>query len=281
MNRRDFAAVAAAPLLAGAAARADAPKALRAGAYAIDITPKQFPVIVIGSFLERRASRAVEKLHARCLVLDDGTSRIAIAVVDNCALPRDMLDAVKGQVQKSTGIAPDHILISATHTHSAPAVLGGLGTDRDEAYTRYLPPLLAKGIERAAANLEPARVGWAVAKAPEYTNCRRWIFRSDRVGTDPFGQRTVRANMHPGHQNASTVGPAGPIDPDLSMLSVQARDGRPIALLANYSQHYYGAPSVSSDYYGPFCTAFARLIGAEKLDPPFVAIMSHGTSGDQ
>ncbi|NQT51379.1 LamG domain-containing protein, partial [bacterium] len=39
--------------------------------------------------------------------------------------------------------------------------------------------------------------------------------------------------------------------------------------------------SVSSDYYGPFCTAFARLIGAEKLDPPFVAIMSHGTSGDQ
>jgi hypothetical protein len=247
----------------------------------VDITPKEFPVIVNGSFLERTASRAVEKLHARCLALDDGRTRLAIAVVDSIAMPRDMLDAVKAQAAKTTGIPVDHILLSATHTHSAPAVLGCLGTDRDEAYTRFLPPLLVQAIEQAAARLEPARVGWAVAKAPEYTNCRRWIYRTDRIGTDPFGERTVRANMHPGYQNPNAVGPAGPIDPDLTVLSVQSRDGRPLAMLANYCMHYYGAPSVSTDYYGPFCTAFARLIGAEGASPPFVAMMSHGTSGDQ
>jgi len=267
--------------VAFAAQAEDGRPELRAGAHAIDITPKTFPVIVNGSFLERRATRAYGLLHARCLVLDDEKARIAIAVVDVIGMPREMLDEAKERVHESTGIGTDHILISATHTHAAPAVLGALGSDRDEAYCRYLPPLLVEGIERANANLEPARVGWAVAKDHEHTHCRRWIYRPDRIGRDPFGEQTVRANMHPGYQNPNCVGPSGPTDPDVTMLSVQASDGRPIALLANYCMHYYGAPAVSSDYYGPFCTAFARLIGAEKCDPPFVAIMSHGTSGEQ
>jgi len=50
--------------------------------------------------------------------------------------------------------------------------------------------------------------------------------------------------------------------------------------LANYSMHYFGAPAVSSDYYGLFADKLTRLIGAEDLDPPFVAMMSQGTSGD-
>ena len=76
---------------------------------------------------------------------------------------------------------------------------------------------------------------------------------------------------------------AGPVDPGLTVLSVQSRTGRPIAVLANYSMHYYGASPVSADYYGRFATALARRIGArdQSGEPPFVAIMSQGTSGDQ
>ncbi|HPG67306.1 MAG TPA: hypothetical protein PLO37_10705 [Candidatus Hydrogenedentes bacterium] len=256
-------------------------KGLQAGAHAIDITPQAFPVIVNGMFLERTAESAVEPIHARCLVLDDGTTRVAIAVIDNIGMSRQFLDAIKEQASQSTGIPVDHILISATHSHSTPSVEPLLGSGRDEAYTQFLPPRIVKGIEQAAANLEPARVGWAVAEAGAYTSCRRWIFRSDRVRTDPFGDTTVRANMHPGHLSPDAVGPSGPIDPDLTLLSVQARDGRPIAVLANFSMHYYGSPMVSPDYYGPFCAALARLIGAEQGAPPFVGMISHGTSGDQ
>ena len=68
---------------------------------------------------------------------------------------------------------------------------------------------------------------------------------------DPFGQRNVRANMHPGYQNPDAIAPAGPVDPALTVLSVQSRNGRPIAVLANYSMHYYGADPVSADYFGP------------------------------
>ena len=77
------------------------------------------------------------------------------------------------------------------------------------------------------------------------------------------------------------IGPSGPVDPQLIVLSVQSQDGRPIAVLANYSMHYFGAEPVSADYYGQFAAALATQINAQGLEPPFVGIMSQGTSGDQ
>ena len=253
---------------------------LRAGAAAVDVTPPEFPVIVNGSFLSRTASKAHDPLFARALVLDDGRTKLAIAVVDSCMMPRALLDRAKAQASASTGIRPDRMLVSATHTHAAPAAMGCLGTDPDPGYVKFLPGRIARAIEAAHRNLEPAEAGWAVVNAPEYTNCRRWILRPDQMANDPFGRRTVRAMMHPGYQNPRFVGPAGPIDPGFSLLSVRATGGRPIAVLANYSMHYFGAGAVSADYFGRFCRRLPERLGAEKTEPPFVAILSQGTSGD-
>jgi len=281
ISRREFVSAAAVAALAGRGALgAEKEKAmgtLRAGACAIDISPTNLPVIVSGSFLTRTANKVRDPLHARCLVLDDGTERVAICVVDTLFVPRDVADEVKAAAAKATGIRADHMLISATHSHSCPSVAGCLGTDTDEHYRKFLPPLLVKAIEGAVTSLAPARVGWATIEAPEHTHCRRWIFRPDRLRTDPFGQRNVRAHMHPGYQNPDCVGPSGPPDPQLSLLAVQGADGRPIAVLANYSMHYYGAGAVSADYYGVFCRRLVELIGG---NGSCVAMMSHGTSGD-
>jgi Concanavalin A-like lectin/glucanases superfamily len=87
--------------------------------------------------------------------------------------------------------------------------------------------------------------------------------------------------MHPGYVNPDVIAPSGPVDPALTVLSIQSTEGRPLALLANYSQHYFGASPVSADYYGRFAAALARKIGTEQGGQPFVGIMSQGTSGDQ
>jgi hypothetical protein len=66
-------------------------------------------------------------------------------------------------------------------------------------------------------------------------------------------------------------------------LSVQTDAGRPLALLANYSLHYVGgvgANTISADYFGFFSARIEELLGAEKQDPPFVGILTNGTSGD-
>ncbi|MFH1267339.1 MAG: hypothetical protein ABIK89_16570, partial [Planctomycetota bacterium] len=134
-----------------------AEKVFRAGASVLDITPKEFPAIVSGGFLERTAGGVNDLLHARAIVLDDGTTRLAIVVVDNLLMPRDLLDDAKQRAQETTGIPTDHMLISAIHTHSAPSVVGALGTGVDEPYVKRLPGWIAQSIEKAAANLAPAR----------------------------------------------------------------------------------------------------------------------------
>jgi len=253
--------------------------ALRAGAYAQDITPTQFPVIVNGGFTEVIATKANDAPHARAIVMDngEGTPKLAIVVVDSCMLPRELLDDAKARARKLTGIPVERMLISATHSHSAPSGMGCLGSDADASYVKILPDLLAKAIEQANRRIAPARIGFAVVNDPDHTACRRWVFRPDRMRNDPFGELTVRANMHPGYQSPDAIGPTGPIDPGLSIVSLRHADGRPLAVLANYSMHYVGTTPLSADYYGRFADRIATLLGADR---DFVGVMSQGTSGD-
>ncbi len=253
---------------------------LRAGAAAVDVTPRQLPVIRNGGFLEAQDHRISDPLHARCLVLDDGKTRLAIVVVDSCMIPLDVCERAKEMATAATQIPANRILISATHTHSAPSVMDYcLGSRADAAYREFLPAKISAAIAAAAERLAPARVGWGVADAAAYTKCRRWITRSDNWLVDPFGEQTVHAMMHPGHLNPQYVGPSGPIDPWLSVLSVQTVDGQPIAALANFSMHYFGGhPGISADYFGLFAQRLAKRLAPD--DPAVVGIMSQGTSGD-
>ena len=255
-----------------------------AGACSIDITPQKLPAIQNGGFLEQNQKQVLDRLHARCFVFKSAEEVVAIAVVDSCMIPRDICDRAKVLVKKQTGIPINRILIASTHTHSAPSVMNlCLGTSSDPDYERFLPPKLAEGIAKAYANLEPARVGVAVIDAPNYTHCRRWLRDPEKYASDPFGETTVRAMMHPGYQNPDYIGTAGPVDSGLSLFSIQSADGkRPIGLIANFSMHYFGARGgFSADYYGKFSSLMEKRIAASNSTKmPFVAAMSQGTSGD-
>lgn len=249
----------------------------RAGAALVDISPTNFPVIVNAMFTERSATQTVDPLHTKALVLDDGETRLAIAIVDTCMMERALIDAAKREASGRTGIPLNRMLVSATHTHSAPSAMACLGSRQDTNYAAFLPGKIAEAIVQANAALEPAQAGWTAFDDWEHTFNRRWIRRPDRMIEDPFGLRTVRAHMHPGHESPDAIGPSGPVDPAVTILAVRTRAGRPLALLANYSMHYYESPLLSSDYFGRFAAHMKTMLGAEES---FVAMMSQGTSGD-
>ena len=274
------AALAAGPAAAEPAGPA-AKKVFRAGAFAIDVTPQKLPVIVNGGMTEHTTSTVTDPLHARCLVLDDGTVEIAIAVVDSCVIPQPLLDEAKALAAKATGIPASRMLISSTHCHSAPSVFGALGSDCDQPYAKFLPGKIAEGIAKARKNLAPARIGWAVGKDPKNVFCRNFVMKPGTAATSPFtGTANDQVQMNPGYQNPNAIRRTGPADTDVSVLSVQTPAGQPIALLGNYSTHYAGAPGLSADYFGVFCRRIGQLLGAEKTTPPFVGLMTNGTSGD-
>jgi hypothetical protein len=257
---------------------------LQVGAHSIDITPEALPAIRNGGFIQQTYDQVLDRLHARCFVFKSEDEIIAIAVVDSCMIPRDVCNQAKALASKQTGIPANRILISSTHTHSAPSVMDlCLGSSSDPNYESFLPPKIAEGIASAFANLEPARTGWTVVDAPEHTHNRRWLKHPDSYADDPFGDNTVRAMMHPQYQNPDYIGEAGPVDSGLTLLSIESADGsRPIGLLANYSMHYFGASGgFSADYYGRFCELMeTRISISDSARPPFVAAMSQGTSGD-
>jgi hypothetical protein len=260
---------------------------LRAGAAVANIDPDIWPLPMVGTFSLRLAHKAHDPLHVRAVVLDNDGTRIAIAVVDSCYVPRSLVDDAKRRLAKVGTIRADRVLVSATHTHSAPAARDRRDVVADPAYVEQVTVGIVDAITRAVKNLEPAELGYGVGSAPGQVFNRRWFMHKGGIVENPFGETDDKVRMNPPAGSDLLAHPAGPIDPDVSVLSVRATDGRHIALLANYSLHYVGGVSsgaVSADYFGEFARIVEDKLTRRTLvatdDPPVVAIMSNGTSGD-
>ena len=162
----------------------------RAGAAKVDITPKLWPVQMVGSFHERLADKAHDPLHARAIVCDDGETRLAIVIVDNCLIGRNYLDRAKALAAKRTKVRADRILVAATHTHTAPPGKDRR-TNRDDAahraYFKQLVEGIAESIVRAEKNLAPAELAHGVALVPEEIFNRRWHMKPGRVSCASAG----------------------------------------------------------------------------------------------
>ncbi len=253
----------------------------RAGAAAANITP-WMGISINGNMTDHKGTNVHDQLHARAIVLDDGQTRLAIVVADSCMIYREIFDAAKKLIHERTGMPTENILMSATHTHSAPASVSIFQSEADKEYQKFLTLRLADAVQQAIANLAPAQIGWGVGSEPRHVFNRRWRMKPGVVIKDVWGNTNDLVKMNPLPGRAELLEPAGPVDPEVPVLAVRALDGKPIAVLANYSMHYCGAPgrTYSADYFGAFCDRIRQLLGADRQDPPFVAVMSNGTSGD-
>ncbi len=259
-------------------------KVFRAGAAASNITP-WLDEGIVGGWSAPPATYIHDELHARCLVLDNGQTRLVLVIVDNLGLAREVCDAAKRQIRQHTGIPEDHVLIAATHTHSSisarPANVLKPQEDLSQ-YSQFLVRRISDGVRRAIVHLEPAHIGWGTIDIPEHLNNRRWFMKPEKKLINPFGGLD-KVRMNPPAGSPDLVKPAGPVDPELCFLAVRSVEGRPIALLANYSLHYVGGvPTghISADYFGVFADRIQQLLGADRLEPPFVGMLSNGASGD-
>jgi len=268
-----------APCLAVQALGDSRPVALRAGAATVDITPQSFPMAMVGGWSPIPARGAHDPLHARALVLEAGDVTIAIAVVDCLGLPQEVADEGKALASERCGIPPDKMLLCATHTHSGPPIRPEPGTDPAGVYRAQFIPGVVEAVALAHAALRPAAAGHAAHPLPEEVFNRRWYLKPGKMRLNPFGELD-QVKMNPGTSADVLDRPAGPTDPDVTILSVQDANRRPLALLASYSLHYVGhTPEglMSADYFGEFARLMPFRLRAGK---DFVAMMANGTSGD-
>lgn len=227
------------------------PTTLKAGSATSNITPP-LGTAIPGGFRARYAENVDDELLAKAIVLDNGETRIAMVTCDLIAVTEQMVDCAKQRIADRCGIPPAHVMVNATHTHTAAAIANLLGTPEDTDYTEWVPLKIADAVELAVWRLTPARVGFASVNEERITFNRRWHVKDG----------TVR--MNPGVEHPDLVRPTGKIDPELTMMFVEAEDGTPLSAVANFSLHYIGTDNgdaLSADYFGHFGRLMQRYLG--------------------
>lgn len=254
-------------------------KQFLAGAANVDITPP-LGTFINGDFVPHYAQYIHDQLHARALVFQQNGIFIAIVVVDICVMPKDFVDGVKSEINKQTGIRPEHILMSATHTHAAGSIASVYLGAADVQYMKKLPALLVRSVVLAKQNIRPAKIAWGSVDVPEHMLCRRYKMKPGYVAVNPVsgGIDQVKTNPFDG-ENFIDYG-TNRTDPQVGFFAVKGADDKWIGLLANYSLHYVGDwdnGTISADYFGEFSRQIQAKLGA---GDDFSGIMSNGTSGD-
>ena len=276
-------AFSATPKAATPKAAAPKPAPLRAGAATSVITP---PIgsMRVGGFVPLPSTHVHDELHARCLVLDDNHKKIAIVICDLLGFHRSVSIEARRIIQEETGIPPENVIISATHTHSAGSALGTVryvNEQKLDEYQLFLAQRIADGVRRAMTLLRPAEIAFRSVDLPDPILNRRWLVKDGKGEANPFGIiEKVRKTGQPGPEFS---GPAGPTDNALSIIALREPAGRMIAAYCAYSMHYAGMNmpnAISADYFGAFCEELKQLQSTWTDDPPFVAMLANATSGD-
>jgi neutral ceramidase len=265
-------------------------ESLKAGAAISNITP-DIGAPVIGGFVPFPSTQIHDELNVRCLVLDDGSKKIALVVCDLLGIHRIVSEEARRLIQERHGIPVANVMISGTHTHSAPSALGDDRLEPEQKpneYQAFVIRRIVDGVTRAINNLRPAKLAFGSVDVPEHLFNRRWHMRPGTVPPNPFGQTDI-VKMNPPAGSPNLMEPAGPIDPAISIIAVRDLEDRPISIFSAYSLHYVGGVGsghISSDYFGYYCEQMRKLIEAEiavpqsEDVPPFVAMMANATSGD-
>lgn len=253
----------------GSAATAD----LLVGVAETEITPPLgFPMA--GYYHERLAKGTRDPLKAKAMVLRDGDQAAAFVIADVTGIARDLCQEVRRKASASTGIPEDHIVVSATHSHTAPDysgylyrhIAGTAGTSDNDRYPARLIDAIVTAVSQADTAAEPVLLesGIGQQQTPVAFN-RRFVMRDGSVQT------------WQNFRNENVVRPAGPIDPEVGLLLIRSADGTPSAVFSNFALHLdtVGGHEWSADY--PY---FIERGLRDKLGASVVSLFGLGACGD-
>lgn len=256
---------------------------LHVGTAAVEINPDVVPFQ-----LRSGPSKYIhDPLHVRAVAFQNGEGRAAIALIDAIGYGREKSDEAKAIVARRTGWKPEEMLVSATHTHTAPK--GGDTSAGRIAYEQKRFDGIVAALTGAIESLQPARVGFGSDEEPSEVLNRRWHLQPGTMDKNPLGGFD-KIRMNPPRDKI--VRPAGPTDPEVCVIYAQTRRGKPLGLIANYALHYVGGiPKVidekgrevgmaSADYFGEFARIMPHRVGGSNPPTNFVAFINNGSSGD-
>lgn len=221
---------------------------LEAGAARVEIT-------------DRAAGPVNDPLYVKALVLKNADTAVVLITLDVVSIGEigrignGFLGTVRKELQKELSIAPESVVINASHCH---------GVARADTAA-----LTVQAVKEAWRKLAPARVAAGRGTEQRISENRR-LKMKDGSEVD-----MRRAYALPRDEDVAAV---GPIDPEIGVLRIDHADGRPLAVVYNFACHpIMNPPSTgnSADYPG-----FASKVIEEELGDGAVAFFVQGCGGD-
>ena len=162
---------------------------LQAGYAQVNINPP-LGIGIHGYYVPRFAKGYLDDLEASALVLCLGIEKVALISVDNCGIRANLADRFRHTIEQATGIPRDHVLLSATHTHTGPFLAPTTMFEAADApilrYADFVEERLVDLVRLALQDLAPARMGFAVGRAPErVAYIRRYRMKDGTTMTCP------------------------------------------------------------------------------------------------
>lgn len=221
---------------------------LRAGVAKVEIT-------------DRQAQPVNDPLYVKALVLNDDATTVALITVDAVAIGQigrigdKFLSDVRTELERQFGIAPRNVVVSASHCH---------GVVCADVESRTI-----QAVKEALGAMTPVRAGAGRGREDR-------IMENRRLKLKDGSEADVRhAYALPPDEAVAAV---GPIDPDIGLLRLDRKDGRPLAAVYNFACHpIQGVPSGgnTADFPG-----FASKVIEENLGEGVVALFLQGCGGD-
>ncbi len=236
--------------------------------------PEGFPMA--GYYHERLATGVLDPLKAKAIVFHSGQEQVALVVCDLTGIAVDLSQEVRRQVFAKTGLPAEHVVVAATHSHTAPDYTKDLydylaatrsGTALPNAYAAKLIGGIVDAVVKAHSTAQPVIVeAGSVSQLEPVSFNRRFVMKDGSVRT------WMRLD------NPDVVRAAGPIDPEIGLLRIRTTDGdRTLGVLSNFALHLdtVGGTLWSGDYPFHIEQALRRSLGAE-----VVSIFGIGCCGD-
>ena len=242
--------------------------ALKAGAGKVEITPP-VGVYLAGGLQKRKADVVGSPLYAKALILDNGEKQIGFIALDILVVDKETIASAGEIIKAQTGMNVENIMVSASHTHSAPYTSSNIfdGDEGiDEKWFAELPCKIAESVLMACNSMKEAKVGAGSGCEESISHHRRMKMADGSAWNDWLSP--------PRDQIA---GVCGPIDPEVGVLKVEKMDGNTLGAIINFSCHNNagGDPGISADFAG---YATGVLERAENFDS--IALFTAGTCGN-
>lgn len=256
---------------------------LRAGAAQVDVTPEPGVQLAGNIGVRRPAETIQDRLYVRALALESEGRRVCLLSSDVLAIRGDYVETIRRRAHAQHGLDPACLLVNCTQNHHAPSV--GHCFCLDEAFwRRWVPPELewVLGGDPRYYELFVERAVQAIGQAwqrltPVTVHAGRAI-----EGRLMFNRRCVlrdgTAVMHPPIRDPKILQVEGPMDPEVSLVTLRTAQGEPVAALLHHTghpDHRVPATVVAGGWPGAWCDAMRAVLGETA-----VALVMNGCCGN-